>query len=112
MVQGRGWLISVGFVIASACGSSGPAVDTHDGTGAWVMCQEFVKDRLKAPASAEFPWASEDRWKHLGDGKYLVNGYVDAQNAFGAKLRTNFVCTVQWQPDGRWKLEDLQLAGR
>ena len=28
------------------------------------------------------------------EGGYLVGGFVDAQNAFGVKLRRNYVCSV------------------
>lgn len=56
-----------------------------------VIAQNAVKDRLKAPASADF-----DKLKVLKDksGSVLITGAVDAQNSFGAKLRRSFMVTV------------------
>ena len=32
--------------------------------------------------------------QELGDDTYRLRSYVDAENAFGGEVRTNFVCTV------------------
>lgn len=84
----------------------------HSPAEAWDYCSRAVKKSLRAPASAEFPsWiaggASESTY-HLGGGTYRVSSYVDAQNAFGAKVRTAFNCTVEYR-DGDWSLVDLAL---
>jgi len=44
----------------------------------------------------------------LGGGRYRVQSYVDAQNSFGAMIRTRYDCTVHWIGGDRWKLEDLK----
>jgi hypothetical protein len=78
------WWISGGF--------SGPAQPKSiSATDAQVACQTQVEKQLKAPASADYP-ADIDPVK-TGDG-WQWNAYVDAQNSFGAKLRTNFTCEV------------------
>lgn len=46
---------------------------------------------------------------HAGDGVYLVDGYVDAQNGFGAMLRSNWECKIKENPDETWTLIDLQI---
>jgi hypothetical protein len=65
---------------------------------AYVMCKQKVEERLKAPSTAEFlPHAASDIKRMAGDKRgdmYEVNSYVDAQNSFGAKIRTNFKCSV------------------
>lgn len=87
-------------------------------TEAWELCKKDVLGRLKAPATAEF--VDEDRGyrrvfiedvmakapprkkkkleavdKSLGvKAHLLVQGAVDAQNSFGAKLRTSFDCRL------------------
>src|SRR5687767_12798343 len=61
----------------------------EDKITAFVMSQDFVKDQLKAPATAKFPrFTNEDvRVTYLGDCTHEVRAFVDAENAFGAKLR-------------------------
>ena len=53
------------------------------------VCQEKVKEILKSPSTAKFPNYTE--W---GFGKekniMTVQGYVDAQNSFGAETRSKF----------------------
>lgn len=80
----------------------------HSSLDAYVMCKQFLEDRLKAPKSADFPFESyNDVTQSLGSGRYRVRSHVDAQNSFGAMIRTDYDCTVQWVSKGRWRLEDL-----
>jgi hypothetical protein len=60
-----------------------------------VMCRMAVEKLLKAPKSAEHPGMFDEDGKPTSvDGCTTVyTSYVDAQNAFGAKLRTRYVCT-------------------
>lgn len=58
------------------------------------MCQMWVEERLAAPASADFPFGGAAGMQDLGAGKYGITSYVDAQNRFGATLRTDYDCTV------------------
>lgn len=67
--------------------------ENNDEIVASVCAQKKVESMLKAPKSADFPWI-------IGavpqkDGSYGVQSYVDAQNSFGATIRTNFVCKVK-----------------
>jgi hypothetical protein len=65
----------------------------------WRICQERVSAGLKAPASAEFP-SYDERSIHQSGALWTVNSYVDAQNSFGAQLRTRYTCTASFHPDG------------
>ena len=47
---------------------------------------------LKAPSTADFPCTMQVT--PLGDDKYTVFSCVDAQNSFGAKIRTSFTCNI------------------
>ena len=89
--------------------SSSPPKPAHSPSGAWVICQEFIEKRLKAPASADFPWFSETYVTKLGGAKYRVDSYVDAQNSFGAQIRQDFSCTVKWTGGTRWQLENISI---
>lgn len=49
-----------------------------------AQCRTAVRSQLKAPATAKFDGET------FAAGK--VVGYVDAQNSYGAQIRTRYVC--------------------
>ncbi|MFP4018508.1 MAG: hypothetical protein ACLFUH_04605 [Bacteroidales bacterium] len=53
--------------------------------------REYVNINLRSPSTADYTMESieEDQDK----GTVTVEGYVDAQNAYGATVRTNFTAT-------------------
>lgn len=58
-------------------------------TGFYMICEKKIKDLLKSPSTAKFPPMREWRFGKE-DGVIHVQGYVDAQNAFGATMRSTF----------------------
>jgi hypothetical protein len=54
-----------------------------------IRCRVEVQGRLKAPTSASFQ--SEDVRYDDAKGVAMVIGAVDAQNSFGAKIRSRYV---------------------
>lgn len=56
--------------------------------GAIDACQDWVRDQLKAPSTAEF--VNVDATD--SDDPYIVTGDVDADNGFGAHVRTYWHC--------------------
>ena len=62
---------------------------------AHIQCKDFVKTRLKAPSSAEFAFMDYQA-ERLPDHQYIIRASVEAQNAFGVKLKNNYACNVQW----------------
>lgn len=77
-----------------------------DVTGAWAYAQLFVKERLKSPKSAEFPFGGHRSVVNLGEGRYQVRSYVEATHSFGGERRTHFTCIVRSE-GSRWVLESL-----
>lgn len=69
------------------------AAEKKDGIVASVCAKTYIEESLKAPSTAKFPW-SGGNVVPLGKNKYTVENYVDAQNSFGAMIRTNYTCTV------------------
>ncbi|MDE2101200.1 MAG: hypothetical protein KGL39_28400 [Patescibacteria group bacterium] len=59
-----------------------------------------VRDKLKAPASAQFPSAfnREVTIAPYGYRQWLVTGFVDSQNSFGASLREHWGAYVFASP--------------
>lgn len=64
-----------------------------------VTAKHYVKNNLKSPSSAKFCPQNELSIKETIDG-IVVSGYVDSENSFGAKLRSDF--TVVLTSDGKY----------
>lgn len=76
---------------------------------AYIYCKNIIEKTLKAPKTAEFPWGVSAVFV---DGKYIVNSYVDAENSFGAHIRTRFMCKLSHLGNDEyagWSLEDLKI---
>ena len=65
---------------------------------AYVMSQAAVERVLRAPSTARFP-SSPVASNFLGNCQWFIMGQVDAQNAFGAMLRTTYSATLRYHPD-------------
>ncbi|MCG8838936.1 hypothetical protein G1K37_11315 [Tenacibaculum dicentrarchi] len=63
-------------------------------TSALFESRHFVEKRLKAPSTADFSYESEKSVQKINDTTFLVTGYVDSENSFGAKLRNNYSCKI------------------
>lgn len=83
--------------LASMCG-----VGSDDGAGdeygAKDACQQWVKDQLKSPSSADFSNVHVS-----GSGPWTVEGDVDSENSFGAKLRAHWTCDVHVDSDDYYR---------
>ncbi len=107
--------IILGAVICSAvvsgCGEPRNPQAGGQETTAFVMCQNPVETQLRAPSTAEFPYITAPGVSavHLGDGVYRVHGFVDAQNGFGAMLRTSWTCEIAENADQTWSLRNLEI---
>ena len=88
-----------------------PIYDTQktvDKYVAYAIATEFVEDRLLAPKTADFPSFRPEAVQQVNYDTWIVNSYVDSQNAFGAMIRTHYRAKVMVLGDGSWKLLDLQ----
>lgn len=68
---------------------------------AGIICQDYVKDQLVAPGSANFPLGANVF--DMKRQRYVVKSHVDAQNLYGAMLRSHFHCDVQFI-GGKWRM--------
>jgi hypothetical protein len=102
-------------VLPSSKGT-GTTEPSDESIPAHIQCNEFVLKQLKAPSTADFPMMDYTAVRGAGN-LYIVKSYVDAQNSFGAKLRSNYLCTVKWigigdANDGdirNWELVSLDI---
>lgn len=90
------------------------ATRSPDASDACFISQKFVRQSLKAPASASFPtWRAPDCRARKAAGAWTVTSFVDAQNSFGATVRTDYVAQMTYDSDAdKWKLLDLTFANR
>lgn len=61
-------------------------------------CHKSVQKQLKSPSSAQF--SSETATET--DGLWSISGMVDADNSFGAALRTTWTCEATDQGGGQF----------
>lgn len=76
------------FVIAGLSGGG------NEKAKAVAACEGEVKARLKAPSTARFSSGVSG-----SDGDYTVAGQVDAENSFGATVRSTYTCAVAVRGD-------------
>lgn len=120
--KGRGGCLGAILVIflfaglLSLCGGNDDGSDDPENLefGSFDVCTQFVKERLRAPATAEFPNEFEDDGEvtitHVGE-TYTVISHVDSENGFGALLTTPFTCVVRHVSGDNWRLVDLNMVG-
>lgn len=94
------------FALASLADDGGDSDNEPTSDKAIVMCEEFVRDSLKAPATAEFGSTSTSSVYY---NTWEVVGQVDSENGFGAMLRNTYVCTVSAKDDV-WTLKGLRFV--
>lgn len=66
----------------------------------WVCAQDIVEKNLKSPSTADFCSINDAKVYSNGGEDYTVIGFVDADNAFGANIRTNFIVTLTYTGEG------------
>ena len=85
------------------------AIAEGDKYEAWYYAQKFTEKKLATPKSADFPSYHTDGVKveNIGDDKFSVRGYVDAQNAFGAVVRSRFEAKIS-REGKKWYLDSFR----
>ena len=76
----------------------------NGGSDARTMAQIFVERRLKSPSTAEFPGGMREvHHVHVGGCEHTIGSWVDAQNSFGATIRTHYRIGMRYNPEtGNW----------
>jgi hypothetical protein len=71
------------------CGSN--STEHFDQSHMQVIAENEVKENLKAPSTASFSNISVSQ----NGNTWTVTGYVDAQNSFGAMIRSSFKVVIE-----------------
>lgn len=74
----------------------------------WVLAKHEVENRLKAPDSAKFPPKSKATISET-NGRYVINSYVDAENSFGASVRSKFTAIIRKDSNGKYLVESIDI---
>jgi len=82
-----------------------PSMTTSE--SAWYACRQFTEDRLKAPTTAKFERYNSSRVTQYGNGEWGVSMYVDAENSFGAMIRSDFECRLRKEGEN-WRLINIE----
>lgn len=79
-----------------------------DGYAAAAHCADAVRAQLAAPASATF--APEREARVTGGPRFIVETWVDAQNAYGATVRSAVTCQVRYAPADTGWVDEVVLV--
>lgn len=86
------------YIISKIVGVDKTEVSIFNTESAYYNSKQFVKNILKAPATAKFEDDCTSCAIKQEDGTWFVKSYVDAQNSFGALLRQNYECRLSYDP--------------
>lgn len=64
-----------------------------------TACERAMTAQLRAPGTADYPFGHVATVQAMGENRYRLSSYVDAQNALGGEVRTPFVCVVEGTGD-------------
>jgi len=87
----------------------GPGWTFDEERKVYSAAKELVSDQLKAPSTASFPWMDYQVYRSGDD--WTVLGYVDAQNGYGAMLRSNWKVEMIYTGRG-WKAKKVVIEPR
>lgn len=91
-----------------------PIISAPTNNIAGLMAKDYVLASLKAPSTAEFDYTHKFQINDLKNGVYEVASYVDSQNSFGAKIRSNWYVKLRHVSGDafikkNWILEDIKI---
>lgn len=67
-----------------------------DKISATFFAENYIKTKLKSPASADFCSMGDYKIGNPSVGEWRIIGWVDSQNSFGAVIRTRFAITMKF----------------
>jgi len=72
------------------------------------MAKEFVREKAKLPATAEFAPLKDFRVQNTGKGTWQIAAFVETPAPNGSKQRSNFVCELR-KSGYKWELLKLTM---
>ncbi|WP_294347997.1 hypothetical protein [Prosthecochloris sp.] len=92
------------------CQDDTPWQERDSSVAAYVHLKYYVKEQLKSPGTAKFAdaWSGGYTVQDIGDQKYRIVSWVDAQNSFGALIRMYFYGKVQQTAEDEWEVLEFE----
>ncbi|EKN4700351.1 hypothetical protein NFB41_03655 [Yersinia ruckeri] len=100
------------FFIFKSCSSKNEKIRNYcdDEIRAYITSKDLITRNLKSPSTAKFSSFSDTNIRAYGNCQFNINGYVDAQNSFGAMIRNNFSANVRYDDKSKtYYLEKLDM---
>lgn len=77
---------------------------------AYIIQKDAVKSKLKSPSTAKFPGYQNAIVRSEEGCIFRILGYVDAQNGFGAIIRTRYETVVKHYPQNEsWQVQSIKF---
>ena len=107
----RALVILASVLVVGGCQKSEAAI-CIDESAAYDFATRAISQQLRAPATAMYPSRSDDgvtvvpriTQGSLPPCSFIVDCFVDSQNAFGAMIRTDFHLVVEYSGGGQWEV--------
>ena len=96
-------LVIGGIGCSDSCGECGPE-DKGDPSSAWYMAKQFVDEELSVVNTS---YHGGKNVINLGNDNFEVSGWIDAENASGAKIQNSFLCQLQYMGDSNWRCTSI-----
>ena len=80
----------------------------HTKYNAAAVAEATVKAQLKSPKSAKFCSANEMTITY-NESTWTISGWVDAQNSFGATVRSNFTVKITYTSDNNYTVDSCSI---
>src|SRR5690606_9887245 len=91
-------MIIGGFALMHSCTSTDPKSERNslESYQAYSCAQSEVRNMLKSPSTASFISRSSPEYssRRISSSEVNITSAVDAQNSFGAQIRSTFTCNV------------------
>jgi hypothetical protein len=80
---------------------------------AYLNCRRLVSEQLRTPARfGENPTSIGATAKHLGGGRWQLQGVVDSPTESGTIFHADYACILQLEEGGQWRAERVTLIPR
>jgi hypothetical protein len=78
-----------------------------------IIAMSIIKRKLKAPSTAKFS-STGYVGETFTDNTYSILSYVDAQNSYGAEIRTHYKIKLkylggEWEDEDNWEVLSLEM---
>jgi Ftsk gamma domain len=105
-------ILVVVALLFTSCSSGEKKTEDYcsDSTLAYGYSKDLIAKSLKSPSTAKFSSYSDTNVRSYGECNFAIDGYVDAQNSFGAVIRTRFNASIRFDEKSQtYYLEKLKM---